>query len=290
MTDYKVAIDIGGTDIKAAVLDDKLNFVDYLKTPTPNNINEFIVDTVYNLVEHFQITYNLSPLHVGVSSAGVIDETQGIVDYTGPTIPNFRGTNFPKVLSSLNAEVKIYNDVNAALLGELYFHQYDVDNIFCLTLGTGIGGAFYNQTLGLYNGTRHRANEIGYLLYRQEDQLTFEQRASTTALKSLMKSKSFPYDGDVPMLFKLADQDNALAIDILNEWSFNVAEGIAQIQIIYDPGLILIGGGISAQDQHLLKYIVPKIQAFLPPEYGHAEIKTTRTKNHASLFGAVSQF
>ncbi|EHY93386.1 putative ROK family protein [Staphylococcus saprophyticus subsp. saprophyticus KACC 16562] len=74
----------------------------------------------------------------------------------------------------------------------------------------------------------------------------------------------------MPMLFKLADQDNELALDILNEWSFNVAEGLAQIQIIYDPGLILIGGGISAQDQTLLKYIVPKIQNFLPPEYGHA--------------------
>lgn len=105
-----------------------------------------------------------------------------------------------------------------------------------------------------------------------------------------MKSKSFPYSDDVPMLFKLGDQDNELALDILNEWSFNVAEGLAQIQIIYDPGLILIGGGISAQDQTLLKYIVPKIQNFLPPEYGHAEIKTTHTKNHASLFGAVSQF
>lgn len=290
MTDYKVAIDIGGTDIKAAVLDNGLNFVDYQKIPTPNNTNEYIVDKVYDIVKHFQMTYKLSPLHVGISSAGVIDETNGVVDYTGPTIPNFRGTNFPKLLASLNADVKIYNDVNAALLGELYFHQYDVDNIFCLTLGTGIGGAFYNQTLGLYNGTRHRANEIGYLLYRSEDQLTFEQRASTTALKSLMKSKSFPYSDDVPMLFKLADQDNELALDILNEWSFNVAEGLAQIQIMYDPGLILIGGGISAQDQTLLKYIVPKIQNFLPPEYGHAEIKTTHTKNHASLFGAVSQF
>lgn len=173
MTDYKVAIDIGGTDIKAAVLDNGLNFVDYQKIPTPNNINEYIVDKVYDIVKHFQMTYKLSPLHVGISSAGVIDETNGVIDYTGPTIPNFRGTNFPKLLASLNADVKIYNDVNAALLGELYFHQYDVDNIFCLTLGTGIGGAFYNQTLGLYNGTRHRANEVGYLLYRSEDQLTF---------------------------------------------------------------------------------------------------------------------
>ena len=75
MTDYKVAIDIGGTDIKAAVLDNGLNFVDYQKIPTPNNTNEYIVDKVYDIVKHFQMTYKLSPLHVGISSAGVIDET-----------------------------------------------------------------------------------------------------------------------------------------------------------------------------------------------------------------------
>ncbi|PHK49659.1 ROK family protein [Staphylococcus edaphicus] len=290
MKDFKIAIDIGGTDIKAAVLDDKLNFVDYQKIATPNNINEFIVDKVYALVEHFQMKYNLYPLYVGISSAGIIDEQNGIVAYSGPTIPNFKGTHFPKLLAPLNAHVKVFNDVNAALLGELQHHPYSADNIFCLTLGTGIGGAFYNKHTQLYNGERNRANEIGYLLYKTSDQCTFEQRSSTNALKSLMKSKSFPYHNDVPMLFELAEQQDELALDILNQWSFNVAEGIAQIQIIYDPGLILIGGGISSQGQNLLNYIIPKIPFFLPPEYGHADIQTTQTKNHASLFGVVTQF
>ena len=45
---------------------------------------------------------------------------------------------------------------------------------------------------------------------------------------------------------------------------YYVAEGIAQIQIIYDPGLILIGGGISSQGETLLKYIEPKIHHYLP--------------------------
>lgn len=290
MTNYKVAIDIGGTDIKAAVLDENLKFINYQRIPTPNNINEFIADAIFELVSHFKETYMIHPLQVGISSAGVINEENGTVVYAGPTIPNFIGTNFHKLLSPLNAEVKVFNDVNAALLGELTLHDYEADNIFCLTLGTGIGGAFYNKVGRLYNGERNKANEIGYLLYKPQDRLTFEQRASTHALKFLMKTHALPYSDDVPKLFKLAEQQDALAISILDRWSTHVAEGIAQIQIIYDPGLILIGGGISSQGTQLLNYITPKIEEFLPPNYGHAPVLTTQTQNHASLYGAISRF
>lgn len=290
MTNYKVAIDIGGTDIKAAVLDENLNFINYQRIPTPNNINEFIADAIFELVSHFKETYMIHPLQVGISSAGVINEEKGTVVYAGPTIPNFIGTNFHKLLSPLNAEVKVFNDVNAALLGELTLHDYKADNIFCLTLGTGIGGAFYNKVGHLYNGERNRANEIGYLLYKQHDRLTFEQRASTNALKFLMKTHALAYSDDVPKLFELAEQQDALAISILDRWSTHVAEGIAQIQIIYDPGLILIGGGISSQGEKLLKYITPKLEEFLPSNYGHAPVQTTQTQNHASLYGAISRF
>ncbi|MDG5480828.1 ROK family protein [Staphylococcus xylosus] len=290
MTNYKVAIDIGGTDIKAAVLDENLNFINYQRIPTPNNINEFIADAIFELVSHFKETYMIHPLQVGISSAGVINEEEGSVVYAGPTIPNFIGTNFHKLLSPLNAEVKVFNDVNAALLGELTLHDYEADNIFCLTLGTGIGGAFYNKVGHLYNGERNRANEIGYLLYKQQDRLTFEQRASTNALKFLMKTHALAYSDDVPKLFELAEQQDALAISILDRWSTHVAEGIAQIQIVYDPGLILIGGGISSQGEKLLKYITPKLEEFLPSNYGHAPVQTTQTQNHASLYGAISRF
>lgn len=290
MHPYKIAIDIGGTEIKAAVVDQSLNFIEYIKTPTPNNIDSFIKDKIYNIVMTFQKSYQISPLYVGISSAGVIDERRGIVEYAGPTIPNYVDTDFKCLLKPLYAQVNVFNDVNAALLGELVFHDYSAQNIFCLTLGTGIGGAFYNKYSQLYNGERNRANEIGYLLFDRQTNKTFEQRASTTALKTLMLEKGFIYQDNVPKLFELADQQDNLALSILNQWSDSIAEGIAQIQIIYDPGLILIGGGVSSQGQNLLKYIVPKVEHYLPEQYGHAHIQTTRTQNHAALYGAVSKF
>ena len=290
MHPYKIAIDIGGTEIKAAVVDQSLNFIEYIKTPTPNNIDTFIEDKIYNIVMTFQKSYQMSPLYVGISSAGVIDERRGIVEYAGPTIPNYVGTDFKCLLKPLYAQVNVFNDVNAALLGELVFHDYSAQNIFCLTLGTGIGGAFYNKYSQLYNGERNRANEIDYLLFDRQTNKTFEQRASTTALKTLMLEKGFIYQDNVPKLFELADQQDNLALSILNQWSDSIAEGIAQIQIIYDPGLILIGGGVSSQGKNLLKYIVPKVEHYLPEQYGHAHIQTTRTQNHAALYGAVSKF
>jgi len=290
MHPYKIAIDIGGTEIKAAVVDQSLNFIEYIKTPTPNNIDTFIQVKIYNIVMTFQKSYQMSPLYVGISSAGVIDERRGIVEYAGPTIPNYVGTDFKCLLKPLYAQVNVFNDVNAALLGELVFHDYSAQNIFCLTLGTGIGGAFYNKYSQLYNGERNRANEIGYLLFDRQTNKTFEQRASTTALKTLMLEKGFIYQDNVPKLFELADQQDNLALSILNQWSDSIAEGIAQIQIIYDPGLILIGGGVSSQGKNLLKYIVPKVEHYLPEQYGHAHIQTTRTQNHAALYGAVSKF
>ncbi|MCQ9279468.1 ROK family protein [Staphylococcus borealis] len=286
---YKIAVDIGGTNIKVAVINDDLEMIDYQKIKTPDNINVRIVDKAYELVEGFMSQYQLNNPFIGISSAGVVDSDLGQIIYTGPTIPNYDGTQFFEVFKDLSSDIAVYNDVDAALLGELKLHHYEEDNIFCLTLGTGIGGAFYNSTLGIYQGSRHRANEIGYLLYRQEDGKTFEQRASTSALKALMTVHQFEHGTDVPKLFDLAEKDHQDAIHILDQWSHYVAEGIAQIQIMYDPSLILIGGGISSQGNTLLKYIEPKIHHYLPSDYGIAKLQTTQTENHAALFGAITQ-
>lgn len=290
MSNYKVAIDIGGTNIKSAVINaDDLSFVESNSVPTPNNETDLIIDEVYRIAKSYKDKYAINNLDLGISSAGVIDDEAGTVVYSGPTIPNYKGSNFKDYLAPLYSNIAVLNDVNAALLGELTYHNYRQDNIFCLTIGTGIGGAFYNRTLGIYTGARHRANQIGYLLYDSHSETTFETRASTSGLKQLMKTKNYRYESNVKQLFKDAKKGDTLANDILNEWSAYLAEGIAQIQIIYDPDVILIGGAISAQGENLLNYIVPKLEFFLPHHYGHAQIQTTLSLNNAALIGAIAK-
>lgn len=284
---YYIAIDIGGTQIKSAVIDKQLNMFDYQQMPTPDNKTVLITEKVYEIVTQFMEKYRLIQPVIGISTAGVVDEQKGEIVYAGPTIPNYKGTNFKRLLKALSPYVKVRNDVNAALLGELKLYQYPAERIFCMTLGTGIGGAYKNDQGHIDNGELHKANEVGYLLYRPSDNTTFEERAATSALKKRMIDGGFTRSTHVPVLFEAAEEGDDIAKHILDEWAEDVAEGIAQIQIIYDPGLILIGGGISAQGDKLIKYIEPKVANYLPADYKYAPIRTTKSKNDAALYGCL---
>ena len=100
MISYKIAVDVGGTSIKAAVINDH-QIIDHLIIPTPDNQNELIIDCVIHLVEQFKVQYNLNKLNVGISTAGVVNEVNGEIVYAGPTIPNYSGTNFKNALAPL---------------------------------------------------------------------------------------------------------------------------------------------------------------------------------------------
>lgn len=284
---YRIAIDIGGTNIKVALIDQDLKLTHFRQYSTPDNVTSSIADKVYEVVTHYISEFQLDKPTIGISTAGVVNEETGEIVYAGPTIPNYTHTNFKQVLAPLSADVYVKNDVNAALLGELLLHHYDTQRIFCLTLGTGIGGAFINGRQEIDNGETHKANEIGYLLYRQTEHTTFEQRASTSALKYRMQKQGFTKSDEVIELFEAAVSGDALAHQIISEWAEDLAEGIAQIQIMYDPGLILIGGGISAQGKVLVDYVAPRIAHYLPEDYRYAPIQTTQTMNNAALFGSL---
>ncbi len=84
---YYIAIDIGGTQIKSAVIDKQLNMFDYQQISTPDNKStDLITDKVYEIVTGYMKQYQLIQPVIGISSAGVVDEQKGEIVYAGPTI------------------------------------------------------------------------------------------------------------------------------------------------------------------------------------------------------------
>src|SRR5699024_12042957 len=73
-------------------------------------------------------------------------------------------------------------------------------------------------------------------------------------------------------------------------WAHDVAEGLAQVIVMFDPGHMIIGGGISQQGGFLLDIIVRHIKTFLPPDFLKTEFKIAELFNDAALYGAVSLF
>lgn len=283
----KIAIDIGGTFIKSGVIDDNNKLLSYHKVKTPLNVRFEILNEIIKIVKKYKSEFNLDNPLVGISTAGVVDSNIGVITYAGPTIPGYNGTNFKEGLKDLAAEINVNNDVSCALLGELTCLEEEVKSIFLLTIGTGIGGAYYEEKL--LEGINFKACEIGYLLYDKVTDTTYENRASTTALKALIDEQ---YNENIPVeyLFSIAYDGDEQAMHLLNKWAEHVAEGIAQVQIIFDPEVIMIGGGISKQGDRLIQLIEPYMNQFLPENYGHAKIKTTSKGNDSALYGAVSKF
>ncbi|UXR71351.1 ROK family protein [Staphylococcus sp. IVB6240] len=283
-----IAFDIGGTYIKSAIVAKDGSLSHYQKVRTPVNQDDAIIKEVKKQLEAFKHQHQLENIRVGISTAGAVNREQRKIAYANPNILDYTGTDFEAHLSPYVEELHVYNDVDAALLGERTVRSDDIESMFCLTLGTGIGGSYYHKAFGLMTGARHRPNQIGNLLYDPETDTNYEQRASTNGLKRQLTDNGYPYL-PIPDWFEMASAGDASAQNELKQWAAEVARGIAEIQIMYDPQEIIIGGGISAQGDRLLNLIVPQVKKYLPKDYGHAEISVAQLQNNAALLGAVSQ-
>jgi predicted NBD/HSP70 family sugar kinase len=282
-----LSIDIGGTFIKFALIDEQQQLIHQQKTATKENLDHAILKQVEEIVINTISRYTISG--IGISTAGIVDRDKGRIIYAGPTIKNYRGTNFKKYISdTFHLPVHVENDVNAALLGERWKGAaMDDQDVFCITLGTGIGGAYYHE--GLMDGSYHQANSVGYLLYDSETETNFEMKASTSALNARIQSE-LGDDLTAKQVFDRAKQGDNACNTVIAAWAREVAKGLAQIILIVDPSSIIIGGGISAQGPILLKYIQQFIPQYLPINFMKTKIKIAKLGNDAALYGAVYPF
>lgn len=286
MAEY-LSIDIGGTYIKYAFMSNHGELHDHKKVRTKENIDHALLKQVGDIVR--EATSNSTIEGVGISTAGIVDREKGEIIYAGPTIKDYQGTAIKAHLSrELNLPVHVENDVNAALLGERWKGAASNENdVFCITLGTGIGGAYYHHQL--VDGDNNQANSVGYLLYDDKTKTNYETRASTSALMSMIKNK-FGIDISTKDIFERAKRGDDVCVSIIETWSKEVAKGLAQIIILIDPKCIIIGGGISAQGDYLLNHIQKQVTQFLPNDFLKTEIKIAQLFNDAALYGAVYPF
>jgi len=281
-----LSIDIGGTYIKYALLDDKVNLTHHGKVHTPVNQNNAIVSEVKSIIIKYKEQFAVSG--VGISTAGIVNREKGEIIYAGPTIQDYKGTNFKQLLADTNLPIHVENDVNSALLGERWKGAGRAsENFFCVTLGTGIGGAYYHN--GLVSGSHLQANSVGYLLYDPATGTTYEQRASTSALNARILER-LGSNWSTREVFHQAKVGDDTCLDIIHAWGREVAAGLAQIILLKDPEMIIIGGGVSQQGDFLIEIIGDHVEEFLPESFMKTEIKVAELCNHAALYGAVYPF
>ena len=279
MNEYFLAFDIGGTTVKYGLVNQELEISEHWYYPTPENSKDGIVLSMVHVWKKLRDRYDI--VGIGVSTAGIVS-SEGTIDYASPTIPNYVGTEVRKMLEEHTAfPVAVLNDVDAALLGECSKGAaLGIDSVYCLTLGTGIGGAYYCDGQ-LVHGAHSQANAIGYL--PATENLNFEQAASTTNLAKGLINQGL----EIKQVFELARKNDPRCQRLLGLWANQVAKGLVAIILIHDPKMIIIGGSIAQQGDFLENLLTEAVLNNLPAGFLKTNIRVSSLANDAQLIGAT---
>jgi glucokinase len=304
---YAVGIDIGGTKIAGAVVDDEGAIVSQLTRPTPATDPQAVEDTVVELIH--ELSSGRRVVAAGVAAAGFIDAGQSRVYYA----PNIAWRNEPlrdKLESRVSVPIVIENDANAAGWAEYRFGAgRNVTHMTMLTVGTGVGGAIVING-ELFRGGFGAGAEIGHLQVERDGLLCgcgargcIEQYGSGRALLRFAAEVSQDpvlggnlaayrhVDGtiDPAGLRKLLEVRDPGAMSALRSVGSWLGIACASLAAVLDPQLFVIGGGVAAAGEELLAPIRASFLKNVSARGYHPEpeFATAELVNDAGVVGAA---
>lgn len=308
---YYVGIDLGGTFIKGGIVNGAGEILCDNKVPTESDLGaEKVAENIAMLVDTLLKTAGIeksSVVGIGMGAPGMIDSKAGTVIYSN----NLRWKDFAlgsSVEQRTGLPVKIANDANVAALGEVKFGAAKgLEDVVMLTLGTGVGGGIISGGR-LIEGNKSVGAELGHMVIVGDGELCscgrrgcLEAYASATALirdtKYAMEvhrdSKMWEI-GSIDNVtgktaFDYKDSD-PYAKEVVDRYIRYLAFGITDFANIFRPQVILLGGGVCAQGDALVK----PLQALLDRDLfagslgPQVKIEIAKLGNTAGLLGAAA--
>lgn len=303
-----LGIDIGGTAVKMGIVDETGNLS--LSCQSPVAFDDYqtpILETVLKVTETFLTENKIMPdelCGIGISATGQIDTQNGIVAGSGGNIRNWDGTNLKDAFSQkYHLPVTVVNDANCVALGEKWTGSAkNAKNVIVLTIGTGLGGGIIvNDQILL--GQSGYGGEIGHFSIHKEgipctcgNRGCFEQYASMTALvKSVMKYyqaadpdhlHEHPVNGK--SIFEAVEEGDETVTQIVDAWIHDIAAGIVSLTHIFNPELVVIGGGVSVQEDLFITKLRKEVLKNVMPNFRkNLDLRAAVLGNNAGITGAV---
>jgi len=290
----RIGFDVGGTNIKAGLFDNDMNYLSKKISSFPKALGYHnIIETMYETAMEMLTENNLSKddvCSIGIASAGGIDIEGGIIiaaynlDFKEVPIRDEMKSHFPGI------PVKLINDADAAALAEFNkgaFRGYN--NAILLTVGTGIGsGLIIGGKLfcgGLSHGTEagHVTLALGGLHCTCGSTGCIETLCSATWLSKTGKPAGY---ADAKAVIDAAKRNEPAAVDIFNEYIENFSDAIASLTNILDPEVVAIGGGVSLAGDFLFAPLRDKVEQKSFFRYPY-KIVPAQLGNDAGAIGAA---
>jgi glucokinase len=305
---HAIGIDIGGTKIAGAVVDEYGTIIRSDRRPTVAGDAQAIEDTVVEMVQ--SLAEGTDAVAAGVAAAGFVDAAQSTVYYA----PNINWRNEPfreKLERRLTLPVIIENDANAAGWAEFrYGSGRLVSDMAILTIGTGVGGAIISGDK-LFRGGFGAAGEIGHLrvvpdglpcgcgargcieqygsgraLLRRANELA-DAGGIGIALADARAAADGTLTGNhVGDLIAAGDPGAVAALRELGHW---LGQACASLAAVLDPQLFVFGGGVAQSGELLLDPIRSAFFDNLPARGYHPEpeFRIAELVNDAGVVGAA---
>ncbi len=310
---YTIGIDVGGTNLKAGLVNETFDIVATKKMPlvweSPEKFAEDLCVLATGLVEENGISRE-EVAYIGMGVPGVVDVKRGMIVKT-VNIP-IRNVPVAELIHRVwEIPVFLGNDADCAALGEFYhFEKKDIESLILVTLGTGVGtGLIFNGKI--HCGINGCAGEGGHMVIVSGGDLCtcgrrgcWERYASANGLIRLTKAameenrQSVMWslaDGSLDKVdgrtaFNAAREGDAAAKAVVDQYLTYLAEGLTNLINLLQPEVICIGGGVSNEaDEALLFPLRGKVEEMRYDKDAqvHTQIVKASLGNDAGIIGAA---
>ena len=273
-----LGIDLGGTKILTAVTDTQGRILsrDHSITPAKEGqeaVVKSILESTGRVLDQAHITA-ADLVAIGLGAPGLSNPETGIL-FTSPNLPGWKDVHLGGIIDKeLGKKVFLINDANAAAIGELRFGAArGTRNFIYITVSTGIGGGIIIDGK-IYTGSTGTAGELGHMVIDDKgppcscgNRGCWEALASGTALargarnriKEGAATSILRYvDGDIDKvnaeaIHKAAQAGDKVASELIARTAYYLGVGLANLINIFNPEVIVIGGGLSNIGDILLK-------------------------------------
>ncbi|MDR6551096.1 ROK family protein [Paenibacillus qinlingensis] len=304
---YAIGVDIGGTKINAGLVSARGEVIHFVSVTTlageADTIDRILlaIGKIMEVIPSSQP--ELSLRGIGVGSAGQIEWETGTVRSASELIPGYAGTPLKSILQAhYGLPVIVDNDVNVLALTEKYVGAgQGVEHFLCLALGTGVGGALVVEgrlVHGAWGGggeLGHMSVDFGGIPCVCGGVGCLEQYASGTSIAKRMREKLATLGLGEEMVdsrevFARWQLGDPVATELMNETLAALSAAIASLIHMFNPSLIVIGGGVSEAGERLFVELRQEVsRRIMPAMWEGVRIVPAYQGNSSGMIGAALQ-
>ena len=309
---YYLGIDLGATNMRAAIVDETGRIIRQNSMPTHagRNVFEIIQDMAELSLRLFEVEgiAQSDITAAGIGVPGLADLKTGFVHQCSNLF--WKDVPLADILRTwFVMPVYITNDANCSVLAEACIGVFrGRKNAVLITLGSGVGGGILLDGK-LYTGAHGAAGEIGHMVIHLDGDFCacgnrgcFERYASADALirmaqravagspDSLILRKAALVTGaiDAQIVIDAAKEGDPIALRVFEEYIYNLSKGIVSLINLYDPEILALGGGVSCAGEFLISAVRSEVSKYLFFNgFSCEEIVLSALCNEAGVIGAA---